>query len=64
MTRKPALRAVLIGNGLFAQVSRRESLFEADRRIQRTCKQRAQRRARDLLHMRASPAAGGGQWLR
>lgn len=35
MTRKPALRAVLIGNGLFAQVSRRESLFEAYRRIQR-----------------------------
>jgi hypothetical protein len=30
--------AVSIGNGLFAQISRRESLFEAYRRLQRACR--------------------------
>ena len=38
MTRKSTLRAGLIGNGLFAQASRRESLFEVYQRIQRICK--------------------------
>lgn len=38
MTCKFTLRARVISNGLFAQVARPDSLFEAYRRIQRTCK--------------------------
>jgi hypothetical protein len=38
MTRKTTTSYVSIGNGLFAPVCRPESIFEAYRRIQRTCK--------------------------
>ena len=38
MTRNSTIHFVSIGNGLFAQVRRPETILEAYRRLQRTCK--------------------------
>jgi hypothetical protein len=38
VTRQPTLYAVSIGNGLFAQARRSETIGEAYRRLQRTCR--------------------------
>ena len=38
MTRNSTIHPVCIGNGLFAQVRRPETILEVYRRLQRTCK--------------------------
>lgn len=38
MTRNSTIHRVSIGNGLFAQVRRPETILETYRRLQRTCK--------------------------